>query len=149
MSTLSNLLVHLVFSTKGRTQCITKEIRDELYPYMGGIICELGGRAMAVGGTKDHIHMLVRIPHSASVSDFVRVLKTNSSRWIHEKWKSSAGFAWQEGYGAFSISASNAQATTEYILQQEKHHGKKSFREEFLEFLQQNDIQYSEKFLWN
>jgi REP-associated tyrosine transposase len=148
MSTLSNLLVHIVFSTKGRTEWITEDHRKELYPYMGGIVRELGGRLLAIGGMKDHVHLLVRIPHSMSVSDLVRVLKTNSSRWIHESWRSSAAFSWQEGYGAFSVSGSNMQQTTDYILQQEKHHGKKSFREEFLEFLKENDIQYDEKFLW-
>ena len=147
--TLSNLLVHIVFSTKGRTEWITEDIRSDLYPYVGGIIREMRGRALAIGGMKEHMHLLTRVAHSSSVSEVVRVVKSNSSGWIHKTWRSHAAFAWQEGYGAFSVSASNVQRVTNYILNQEKHHGKRSFKEEFIEFLQENEVQYDERYLWD
>ena len=147
--TLSNLLIHIVFSTKHRTEWIHDDLKNELYPYIGGIVREMRGRSLAIGGMKDHLHLLLRVPPSLSISETVRVIKANSSRWIHEKWRSHATIAWQEGYGAFSVSASVAESVTQYILNQPKHHAKRSFQEELIEFLRQNKVQYDEKFLWD
>lgn len=147
--TLSNILVHIVFSTKGRIEWLHEDIRKELYPYVGGIIREMRGRALAIGGMKEHVHLLTRVPHATSVSELVRVVKSNSSGWIHKKWRSHAAFAWQEGYGAFSVSASDVQSVSDYIMNQERHHGKRSFQEEFVEFLKENGVEYDERYIWD
>lgn len=119
------------------------EIQADLFAYMGGIVRALHGRALAVGGTNDYVHVLMKLPQDASVADVVRVVKTNSSRWIHE-----SNFAWQTGYGAFSVSASNAKAVTNYIAKQAIHHQHRSFQEEFVGFLKKNGIEYDERYIW-
>src|SRR5262249_37386169 len=139
--TLSNILVHIVFSTKNRTEFLHQELRMSLYPYIGGIAREMRCPILSIGGVKDHVHLLIRAQHSISVSEIVRVIKTNSSRWIHET-QHQGMFGWQEGYGAFSVSQSNVATVAKYIANQEQHHAKKSFKEEFIEFLKQNDIEY-------
>jgi REP element-mobilizing transposase RayT len=96
----------------------------------------------------DHVHLLVRMPSTHSVADLARVIKTNSSRWLHEQWPQSKGFRWQTGYGAFSVSESGQNAVREYILHQQQHHAKRSFKEEFVVFLQKNHIVVDEKYLW-
>ena len=127
---------------------MTQDMKVELYPYMGGILRQLNAKALQIGGTKDHVHLLLEIPHTVSVSDLVRVLKTNSCRWIHQKWKTHGSFAWQEGYGAFSVSESRVSAVTAYIAGQEEHHKAVSFQKEFLEFLRSNGIEYDERYIW-
>lgn len=99
----AHLLTHVVFGTKGRIPCLDAELRDRLFPYMGGIIRTLGGSALAVNGTMDHVHLLVLLPATKPVADAMRVLKTNSSRWVHETWSNRREFGWQTGYGAFSV----------------------------------------------
>ena len=147
--TASNILVHSIFSTKLRAPLITADIADDLRSYIGGIIREMGGRALAINGVSDHIHMLVRVPPARSIAELMRVVKTNSSKWVHEKWPERASFAWQSGYGAFSVSESNIAAVEEYIAQQESHHKKQSFQEEFLAFLKKNNIAYDERYIWS
>ena len=146
--TSSNLLVHLIFSTKERCPSIEPAIKEDLLAYMGGIIREMRGVALIVNGTADHVHLLMRISPVYGVAQMVRVLKTNSSRWAHEKWPQHRHFAWQTGYGAFSVSESSAPAVMEYIAKQEEHHRKRSFQEEYLNFLRKNRIPYEEKYLW-
>ena len=115
---------------------------------MGGIIRELGGKSLAINGTKDHVHLLFELPHRLSVADVMRVVKTNSSRWIHEKWPQHANFAWQTGYAAFSVSHSNARAVARYIREQEIHHNKIGFERELRSFLKKHEIAYDEQFLF-
>lgn len=146
--TYSNLLVHVIFSTQERRPAIPPEIQPDVFAYMGGIVRGLHGNPLAIGGTNDHVHILMRLPQDASVSDVVRVVKTNSSRWIHEKWPRRAGFSWQTGYAAFSVSESSAQIVTNYITEQPIHHRRRSFQEEFVAFLKKNRIQYDERFVW-
>jgi REP element-mobilizing transposase RayT len=129
--TYSNLLTHTIFSTHERTPLITDNIRDDLYSYLGGIVRELRGTALAIGGTRDHVHMLLKLPCNLAIADCLRVVKTNSSRWVHETWPERLLFGWQIGYGAFSVSESGHLRVVAYIRQQEKHHRKMSFREEF------------------
>jgi REP element-mobilizing transposase RayT len=105
------------------------------------------GTALIVNGTTDHVHMLVRIRPAHSVAEVARIVKTNSSRWIHEKW--SPAFAWQTGYGAFSVSESKIVGVTRYIAAQAEHHRKRSFQEEFLSFLRKNNVSYNEAQLWD
>ncbi|HJS98676.1 MAG TPA: IS200/IS605 family transposase [Terriglobales bacterium] len=146
--TYSNLLVHVIFSTQERRPYITSEIQPNLFAYVGGIVRGLRGKALAVGGTTDHLHLLMRLPQDTSVADVVRTVKTNSSRWIHQKWPKRARFSWQTGYASFSVSESSVSAVTRYILEQRKHHQRRSFQEEFLAFLTKNGISYDCRYVW-
>ncbi|MCA1630941.1 MAG: IS200/IS605 family transposase [Acidobacteria bacterium] len=141
--TFANLLTHIVFSTKDRAPLIKPETRPRLHAYLGGIVREEQGTAFAVNGTADHVHLLVSLPPALSLADAMRVLKTNSSRWMNAAQR--APFAWQSGYGAFSVSRSNAGAVSQYIARQEEHHRKISFREEFIAFLRKHEIEFDER----
>ena len=146
--TFSSLLSHVIFSTKNRATLIDNELRPKLHGYIGGIIRELGGTALAVNGTADHLHILLRLPPKVPVSEVMRVVKTNSSRWVHESWPSRSSFGWQTGYEVFSVSASNRNAVIEYIASQEEHHRGISFQEEYLAFLNRHGIEYDERFVF-
>jgi putative transposase len=145
--TSGNILLHMIFSTRGRRPLITSDFRADLFAYLGGIIREMNGTALIVNGTTDHVHMLVRIRPAQSPPQIVRVVKANSSRWVHEKWNSE--FAWQTGYGVFSVSESNVAAVTKYIAEQEEHHREHSFQEEFVAFLKKNNVAYDERYIWD
>lgn len=125
--TSGNILRHLVFSAHGRCPLIKADFRADLFAYLGGIIREMHGTALIINGTSDHVHMLVRIRPSQSAAEIARVVKANSSRWVHGKWDPK--FAWQTGYGVFSVSESNVAGVTRYIAEQEEHHQKHSFQE--------------------
>jgi putative transposase len=114
---------------------------------MGGIIRELGGKAYVVNGTGDHVHLLINLPPSLSLSDAVRVIKTNSSRWMRAQRRASK-FGWQPGYAAFSVSQSNVKAVAAYIERQEEHHRKFSFHDEYVNFLKRHGIEFEERFIW-
>ena len=144
--TASNLIVHMVFSTKARQPLITPEIRSDVFAYLGGIIRETDGTALIVGGTSDHVHLLIRLRPVHAVAEIARVLKANSSRWMREKWNRK--FAWQNGYGAFSVSESNVSEVTRYIANQEEHHKKVTFQQEYMAFLKKNKIAYDERYIW-
>jgi REP element-mobilizing transposase RayT len=147
--TAANLLVHLIFSTKQRQPMIQPEIKPDLCAYLGGIVREMRGVALIVNGTAGHVHLLVRVPATCSAAELARVIKANSSRWVHERWPEHRDFAWQTGYGVFSVSASNVAAVTRYISSQEEHHQKRSFQEEFVAFLRRNGIVYDERYIWS
>lgn len=138
--TFTNLLVHVVFSTKDRQPMLDAELRSRLFPYMGGIVRELGGVALAINGPDDHVHALLTMPATVAIADLLRVVKTDSSRWVHEQWPRRRAFAWQTGYGAFSVSRSNTPEVERYIANQEEHHRNVSFQEEFLAFLRRHGI---------
>jgi putative transposase len=144
--TAGNLVVHLIFGTKGRRPLITPEIRNDLFAYLGGIVREMHGAALIVNGTADHVHMLVRIRPVHAAAEIARVLKSNSSRWVREKF--SVQFAWQTGYGVFSVSESNVPTVVRYITAQEEHHRKRTFQEEYVAFLKRNKISYDERYIW-
>ena len=141
----STLLVHAVFSTKDRARTMNDKLRPDLFAYMGGIVREIGGTARIVNGTDDHVHMLLSLAADTSVSECLRLVKANSSRWIHERCPS---FAWQTGYGAFSVSASNQKQVVRYIQDQERHHRRMSFQDEFVALLRKHGIVFDERFLW-
>ena len=145
--THTNLLTHIIFSTKDRMPLIDSDVKPRLHAYIGGIVRELKGTALGVNGTTDHVHLLVGLLPTVAISDAVRVIKANSSRWMREQVRVEK-FGWQSGYGAFSVSQSNAQAVLAYISHQQEHHRKISFKEEFIAFLKKHDIQYDEHFLW-
>jgi putative transposase len=146
--TFTQLLVHVVFGTKNRANLIQARIKDELYSYMGGIVREMGSTALIINGMPDHAHLLVALPPALSVADLARTVKTNSSRWVHEKWPEESKFGWQQGYGAFSVSRSILDDVVRYIADQEKHHRKITFQEEFTLFLSKHGIEYDERYLW-
>ena len=146
--TFSNLQTHVIFSTKDRVPNIQPQWKADLFSYMGGIICELDGKAITINGTSDHVHLLLWMPPALSIAEALRVLKTNSSRWVHRKLGRERRFAWQIGYGAFSVSHSNMPAVVKYIRAQETHHRRVSFQEEFVAFLKRNDVHYDERYIW-
>ena len=144
----SNLLIHVAFSTKGRARSIDAPIQPDLWAYMGGIVREMRGTARLINGVQDHVHMLISLPADISLADCLRVVKTNSSRWIHEAFPHHRSFAWQTGYGAFSVSASNEKQVFRYIQDQERHHRRMTFEQEFISLLRKHAISFDERFLW-
>jgi len=144
--TFTNLLAHIIFSTKERSPLIDAELRPNLHAYLGGIVRELNGTPLIINGTDDHVHLLVSLPPTISISDALRVLKTNSSKWVHDTRRKA--FGWQAGYGAFSVSQSNVHSVTQYIASQEEHHRKVLFKEEFVSFLKKHGVEYDERFIW-
>jgi len=145
--TSGNILLHLIFSTHGRRPLIKPKFRPDLFAYLGGIIREMQATALIINGTADHVHMLLRIRPAQSAAEIVRVVKANSSKWVRAKW--SSDFAWQTGYGVFSVSESNVPAVKKYIAEQEEHHKEHSFQEEFLAFLKKNHVEYEERHIWD
>ena len=138
--TATNLLVHFIFSTKQRCALIKPDFEEDLHAYLGGIVRQIGGTALCVNGTKDHVHLLVRVPANHSIADVARLIKTNSSKWIREKWPQHRLFAWQTGYGAFTVSESGLGAVRDYISNQRENHKIRLSQEEFLAFLKKNKI---------
>jgi putative transposase len=142
MHSFVNCLIHCVWATKERRAFIKADLQQRLWPYVGGVARENGMKALAVGGTEDHVHALLSIPSTLSVSKCIQVLKGNSSKWIHDTFKEYLDFEWQEGYGAFSIGVSAIEDTTRYIQGQAEHHRKMSFKEELEAFLKKHGMQY-------
>ena len=146
--TFTHLLTHIIFSAKGRVPYLRVEARDDVFAYMGGIIREIGGAALIIGGTVDHVHLLTKLRASIALADVLEVVKTNSSRWIHKQRVLHPKFGWQPGYAAFSVSDSNAERVRQYIANQEQHHREISFQEELVAFLNQHHIGYDPRYLW-
>jgi REP element-mobilizing transposase RayT len=144
----NHCLMHCVFSTKGRAKMLTPELRERLWPYLGGIAREHQMKAMATGGADDHVHMLLSIPATIAVAKAVQTVKGVSSKWVHDTFPARKKFAWQEGYGAFSVSVSLVEKTIQYINTQEEHHRAKDFKEEFSSFLKAHGIEYDERYIW-
>ena len=147
--TFSQIYIQIVFAVKGRQNLIGKEWKNELNKYIAGIIKGKGQKTIIVNGMPDHIHAFIGLKPSISISDLVRDIKNNSSNFINEKKLVKGKFSWQEGYGAFSYSHSQIESVYNYILNQEKHHKKKTFREEYFEFLKKFEIEYNEKYLFD
>ena len=145
----TNLLYHIVFSTKERRSALDSEINARLYDYLGGAVRSEGGSSLAINGCADHIHMLARLRQEKAVADVLRAIKANSSGWIHRTFPGSRDFAWQAGYGAFSVSQSQAETVQRYIANQQSHHQRVSFKEEFVALLNEHGIEYDERYLWN
>src|SRR5215218_5279047 len=138
--TYTHMVVHIVFSTKGRQPSIGLEWKDDLFAYMGGIVREKGCKAIAINGMPDHVHMLVGLTTDITIAELVRVVKTNSSKWVNEHRLYDGKFGWQEGYGVFSVSRSAMRDVELYIANQEEHHRKVTFQEEYLALLRKHDI---------
>lgn len=148
-STLTHLVYHIVFTTKNRQNIITPELRVTLYPYIGGIIRGEKGAMLKIGGSTDHVHILASLPPTLPVSEALRCIKGNSSKWVNEGRKTKVHFEWQRGYGAFTVSEAMVETVSRYIENQEEHHRVKSFEEEFLLFLKEQGITYDERYIWD
>ena len=146
--TFTSILVHVVFSTSGRAPLLTESMRPDMHAYLGGILREIGAVPIVIGGATDHVHFLARLPADLSVADCLRVVKTNSSRWAKVRWAQRRPFAWQGGYGAFSVSESRRDAVIRYIQNQELHHRRISFQEEFLKLLRNHGVAFDERYIW-
>ena len=145
--THTNLLTHIVFSTQGFLPLITSEMKAELFAYMAVLVKELKGKAIIINGMSDHVHILILLPPNVSISDAMRFVKANSSRWV--KVKFGKKFAWQRGFGAFSVSRSNVDAVAKYIRNQEQHHAGIDFKTEFVSLLEKNEVEYDDRYLWD
>jgi putative transposase len=141
-------LVHCVFSTKDRRQLITADLQDRLHAYLGGIAKTHAMTALAVGGIADHVHLLLSLPATVAVAKAVQLIKGGSSKWVHDTFPLYSEFAWQEGYGAFSIGVAQVERTKQYILEQAEHHRSMSFQEEFLRFLKTHGVEYDPRYIW-
>ena len=135
---------HMVFSTKNRVEWITPKLEARLYPFMAGILKDLRCQTLEVNGIPDHIHLLVRYPSDLSHSDMLRHVKSRSSKWIHETFPELRGFAWQEGYGGFTVSKSMTPAVEACIARQKEHHKTQDFKTEFLELLRLHGVEFDE-----
>jgi len=147
-NTYSSLHYHLVFSTKNRVAYLTPDIEQRVWAYIGGVARKHKLNALQVGGFDDHIHALVMAPPILSPSQIAQYLKGDSSKWIHETFPELRDFAWQEGYGAFTVSKSNLESVIGYIEKQREHHQQRTFQEEYLDFLQKHGIEYDERYVW-
>jgi REP element-mobilizing transposase RayT len=148
-ATLTNLLYHIIFSTKDRQPLIQDSFRDELEKYLAGIIRNHGGILIDIGGMPDHVHLITKFKANRSVAEMVRLIKANSSKWVNERDGQSVRFEWQTGYGAFTVSQSRIQTLRRYVRNQAKHHRTRSFQDEFRAFLDKQGIEYDERYLWD
>lgn len=148
-NTYTSLYIHYIFSTQNRLPLIVPEIQDRLWPYMAGIAKNNNMKALAVGGMPDHIHILLSLSATISISKTIQIIKGNSSKWINGNFDTSDHFSWQKGYGAFTVNISILQDTIRYIQNQAVHHRRKSFKNEFLDFLKKNKVVYDERYVWD
>ncbi|MDC0584212.1 IS200/IS605 family transposase [Bacteroidales bacterium] len=144
---LSKIYVHIVFSTKFRENLIKEEIRQELQKYIIGCLNDLKSYTEEIYINPDHLHILCTLPRTITIAQIVSKIKAPSSKWM--KTKGIVGFSWQDGYGAFSVSASNVDAVKKYILNQPEHHKKENFKEELVLFFKKYNIEYDERYVWD
>ena len=147
-NTYTALYYHLVFSTKDRVAYLSPPIENRVWAYIGGVAKKHGAMPLQIGGCDDHIHALIAAPANLSLSQIAQRLKGDSSKWIHETFPELQGFAWQEGYGAFTVSKSLLAAVTQYIQEQRVHHAHGNFQDEFRALLQKHGVEYDERYLW-
>ena len=140
---------HLIFSTKNRAPLITADLQPRLFEYIGGILRSQGSSLVGAGGMPDHVHLLVSLDRQVSIAETLRVVKANSSRWVHETFPALSGFAWQAGYGAFAVSYSHLERVKAYLSRQAEHHRLVTFQEEFIAFLVRHGIEYDERHIWD
>ena len=148
-NTYTQLYIHVVFATKGRENAIGKNWKDELYKYICGIVNNKEQKVYAINGMPDHIHILLSIKPDIALSALVRDIKANSSKWINEKKFVKGKFQWQEGFGAFTYSQSQLDNVIAYINNQEQHHSKKSFRDEYIDLLKKFNVAYDDKYVFD
>ncbi|MBQ4594878.1 MAG: IS200/IS605 family transposase [Akkermansia sp.] len=136
----TKIIIHIIFHVKDESHCIEEHDLTKMFNYICGVIRNFSGYVYAIGGRPDHVHILASTPVSMSLSDFVRTIKANSSKWIKTIHKQYAAFSWQEGYGAFSVSETNTKAVIQYIKNQKLHHQTKSAQEEFIQILERSGL---------
>ncbi|TWT80459.1 Transposase IS200 like protein [Planctomycetes bacterium CA13] len=148
MSTFTNLLFHIIYSTKYRKPAVCADWQDDLYGYIGGIVRDQKGTLLRIGGVEDHVHLLAKLSPTVAISDVLRTIKANSSKWINERSDVSRKFEWQSGYAAFSVSESQMPVVGEYIANQAEHHRKATFEEEFLAILKKHNIKFDMRYVF-
>ena len=148
-NTYTQLYFHIVFAVKGRNNFISENWKSELYKYISGIIANKDQKLMIVNGVPNHIHLLIGTKPNCNLSDLIRDIKANSSKWINEKKFTNFHFEWQTGFGAFTVSQSVVPNVIEYIKNQEEHHRKKTFKEEYIEFLNAYQIEFKDEYLFD
>ena len=146
--TYARLYYHIVFSTKNREPLIRNSLKPELHKYLGGLVRDMKGILLEVGGMADHVHLVVKLRPDTSVSDVVKYIKANSSGWVKGRGDQQGDFYWQRGYAAFTVSESQLPAVREYVVNQEAHHRGLTFKEELLALLRKHNIEYDERYLW-
>jgi REP element-mobilizing transposase RayT len=147
--TCSQILLHIVFSTKQRQPWITGDICERLYGYVGGIVRAEQGVLCAIGGIEDHVHLYLRWRTDVSIADLMRTVKARSSKWIHDNFPTLRAFAWQEGYAVFSVSKSQEDAVRAYIAGQREHHSQIDFKSELLGLLRRHEIEFDERYVFD
>ena len=147
--TYTHLVYHVVFSTKNRYCFITSALEEELYNYIGGIIREHDGVCLEINGMSDHVHVLVKLPPKIALSDALRVIKANSSKWVNESSKGLRKFGWQDGYAAFTVSKSQVRAVRQYVRDQKAHHTRVDFKTEFVGLLNKHEVEYDDRYIWD
>ena len=145
--TLTEIYIHIIFSTKNRTDLISPDIEDELFAYIGSFSGKNDSKLISAGGTENHLHLLISMSKKIKLSELVGKIKRDSSKWI--KTKNITSFGWQDGYGAFSVGPTQIDGVKEYIANQKKHHSKKSFEDEFRYFLEKYNMECDEQYLWD
>jgi putative transposase len=148
MSTFTKLTYHVVFGTKYRHPLIHNPFQKRLYEYIGGIIRTLNGHLIEIGGVEDHIHLLVSLSPAKSISDTIREVKANASKWSNELFDLNRRFEWQKGYGAFTVSYSQIESVRHYIQNQHEHHQTKTFEDEYIAFLNLHEIVFDRQYLF-
>ena len=146
--TFHSLLYHIVFSTRDREPYLPEKVRPRVHAYLGGLVSQLEGRAIRVGGVADHVHLLVGLPARMAVADLVRDVKANATSWMSAEIAGLRGFGWQTGYGVFSVSRSVAGRVERYIANQEEHHRRIGFKEEFVRLLKRHNLRWDDPHLW-
>ncbi len=146
-STFTRILLHVVFSTKNRTNLISSEIEEKLHRYIGGIVSNHQCRSLCIGGTANHVHALLSLDKNITIVKLMEIVKKDSSRWVKTQGPQYADFYWQDGYGAFSIGESGVEAVSAYIIDQKRHHRHQSFQEELVALLKKYKIPYDERYL--
>jgi putative transposase len=147
--TYTNLLYHLVFSTKNRLPMISNALREDLYSYIGGIIRGEGGVLLEINGMSDHVHLLVKLKPSKSISEMLNRIKAKSSKWLNEEKLKLQKFGWQDGFAAFTVSESQVELVRQYIRDQQEHHRRISYQDEVRALLEKHGVEFEERYLWD
>jgi len=146
---LSQVIIHIVFSTKDRVRWLDDAIRESLHAYLATVLRDVGSQAYRVGGTDDHVHIACTLPRTVTQADIVNKVKTPSSKWLKERTSECRDFHWQKGYGVFSVSPSHLAKLIEYIDGQREHHRGRTFQEEYRAFLERYGVEYDERYVWD
>ncbi|MCP4407437.1 MAG: IS200/IS605 family transposase [Gammaproteobacteria bacterium] len=147
---LTRIWLHIIFSTKNREPLLTdKEVRKQVHAYLAGICKQMSSSALIIGGIADHVHILCNQSKNVALKDLIQKVKQGSSKWVKRQWPSLNYFYWQQGYGAFSVCPPHVDKVRDYIANQEEHHRKVGFQDEFRSFLERYQVPYDERYVWD